>query len=423
MVNQRSKKKKRKYKHIHIGTGRLGLGFCGYFSHDLGYYTVFLNRKSEISSIRNKKLAEQKEYIIKYYDNTKSEIIRLDELHVFDVESKETGLPIDLISDPNIILVTTAVGDSQLRYIAPIIANILLERSKIDLREPLFVLACENGHRCSQKLAQEVERCLQYREHVGVFADCVVDQICDRIEVPNGRTSPSSSVVISAESYREWVIENTDERLKKFLDHPSIKFVPESQIDLYELRKLWLINGFHLALAVLGNGFFKQAGIRISEVIMSTNEELLKQIKGIKTELSNALVFKDTHSVFKDKGKEIYGYINEVENRFKHSPDTCERILRDALLSEERITQVTRQFASDLGKDDPLSKVFSKYLYGCVLNFFRKVQDRLYDPIATLLSQGYTPIHLTFILQELVPFLVKQGDTVLSRLHSQSSEL
>lgn len=62
------------------------------------------------------------------------------------------------ISDPATKIITTAVRESQLHRIAPLIAGGLQKRGK---DSPLFIIACENGHRCSSRvLAEEVKKYL-----------------------------------------------------------------------------------------------------------------------------------------------------------------------------------------------------------------------------------------------------------------------
>ena len=277
--------------HIHIGTGKFGLGFVGYFSHQFGFSTVFLNRKprTESSAKRNSKLRDEKSYTIEYYDrNGEKNPIKFHDLHFFGRGLEETGSSVGFISDPRTILLTTAVGESQLQHIAPLIADGLQRRKETS---PLFIIACENGHRCSQKLSEEVRKYLPSHKHGGIFADCVVDQICQDIKPLDDETNQSQNhVTVIAESYRQWVIEDVDERLTKLLNHKSIKFVPKSHIDLYELRKLWLVNGFQLATAVLG---YRYRIGEISKVIVSTHPKLAQHIEGIKTELANAFIFKN----------------------------------------------------------------------------------------------------------------------------------
>lgn len=404
------RQKQKKYRHIHIGTGRFSLGFVGYFSHILNFSTIFLNRDHDRSHDRNRKLREQKEYLIEYYDIKDKYIVNFDDIYIFGVDLEEAVASMELISDLDTILLTTSVGSSQLQHIAPIIAGGLKNRLKSN---PLFIMACENGHRCSQMLEEEVKKHLSSQDYGGVFVDCVVDQICHNIEVPD--ILKPAHVIVSAESYREWIVEDKgNNTLRQILIHPLIKFVSSNQIDLYELRKLWLVNGFHLAIAVLGVSFFKETDTRIAEVIKSKDEELLKQLNGVQKELVEAFIYKDEDNIF--KRKDIRDYISKIKERFRHSPDTFDRILQDALLSEDRINQVVRQFGIDLGRDKRLSEVFSAHLYECIFNFFEKTKDRIYDPVAILVANGYSPDSLSFVLQELVPFLVRQGDRLCSKI-------
>lgn len=387
--------------HVHIGTGRFGLGFVGYFSNKLGFSTTFLNRTAERSRSRNEKLRVNKKYHIKYYDADQEDAVGFDRLEFFSQE--DVGHALALLRDSDTLLVTTTVGESQLPSVAPLIAQGLKERNT---NAPLFLIACENGHRCSSVLARRVNAILETEQQNAVFVDCVVDQICHGINVNE------EMVTVSAESYREWIIEETDSQLEQQLREPRIKFVQSDQLDLYELRKLWLVNGFHLALAILGaTSSGGGTDTRIKEVLETTDAELEGYVEGIQRELVDALLYEKENRTF--NAGDLQDYIEKTKNRFKASPDNCKRILRDALLDPDRIAQVTRDFGTDLGRNKPLSAVFRQHLYQCVFNFFEKVHDRLYEPTRKNSDRNASKI-LPYILVQLVPFLVQQGESLIS---------
>jgi mannitol-1-phosphate/altronate dehydrogenase len=402
-------KKREKARHVHIGTGKFGLGFVGYFSHRLGFATSLLNRAHENSSARNKKLHDHRKYRIKYFDQeSRQELIQFEDCTSISSGQETSGRAVELISDPKTKLLTTSVGESHLKNLAPIIASGLQARTS---DTPLFIIACENGHRCSSKILEKwVVDLLPSSTRKETFIDCVVDQVCEEIEE---HKSSKDIITVSVESHREWIIESEDEELQKLLKHSFIKFVPSGQIDIYETRKLWLVNGFQLALAVLGMEFLRNSKAPLSEVIKSDNKPLSDQVNGIRRELENALHIKDQRDFF--KRQEINSFANQVTERIRQSQDTCERILRDALFGEERIRQVTRDFGMKLGEGKALPEVFADSLYECIFQFLHKAKDRLYDPADILLSNNQSAGFLGYIIQRLVPFLLQEGDKLRPR--------
>ena len=80
-----------------------------------------------------------------------------------------------------------------------------------------------------------MEKCLSGKEYDGRFIDCIVDQICvNWIKYPD-----NTFVTLSAETYREWVIEDhKPDRLRELLKHECIRFVPTAYVDIYEIKKI-----------------------------------------------------------------------------------------------------------------------------------------------------------------------------------------
>lgn len=235
----------------------------------------------------------------------------------------------------------------------------------------------------------------------------MVDQICAGVE------TNSDGVVVSAEAYRELVVEDkVKPSLRKLLGRDGdIRIVKRTNLELYQTRKLWLVNGFHLALAIVG---FTQMSskAKIREVLEHPSTEVQKTIEGLKRELVNALSFRDGHGVF--NRRELDVYIQNVATRFRESADTCDRILRDVLLGPDRIDRVTRDMGTALGRNVTLRETFRRQLHECVFAFFSKVHERLYEPLLEHLKQRAAPLELPLVLQQLVPLMVQQGEQLLA---------
>lgn len=391
---------------VHIGPGKLGLGFVGAFAKDLNLPIIFLNRRPNNDRTKDKvKILQQAgKYFIKYFDRADTDSVPVNNLHLFAIAEKDVLAAADAIADPKTAILTTAVGHSQLPEAAALIAFGLQKRGRT--RSPLFILACENGPCPSDFLAEQVHTYLDPKKtpHDGIFTNCVVDRICydyDPIE---------NAVVVLAEPYKEWIVATQHRELKKLLKHPDIKPVLPNQIKLYETRKLWLVNGFHLALAVLGYKYFHQPSTRISDVLNSEDPHLKADLTGVKADFCEAIFHYDGDAVLGGKNA-VRTYMDHVQQRFRISPDTCERILREALFDENRLKELTRQVAHSI-QFKLLPEVITDLLEGSLFSFFQKVKERLYDPLALTIHENGRPDHLALIIQELIPFLNAQGEVL-----------
>jgi mannitol-1-phosphate/altronate dehydrogenase len=394
--------------HAHIGTGKFGLGFVGYFSNKSNSKTMFLNRLSheKVARDRNEKLLEEKSYLIEYY-NKEIEDVKFDGFHFYDRENLEDL--INIIAHPETTLLTTSVGYHHLPDIAPYIEEGLRAR-KSDC-SPLFVLACENGHRSSSHLKESINQAVIADKEVE-FLDCVVDQICDKF---SKKADEQNKVVIQAENYREWIIEERNPDIRNYLNHAAIKFIKhqegsDSPLELYEVRKRWLVNGLHMAVAIIGTNFMNPDAL-IADVIKSKDDRIKKPIDDIKNELADAFRYRDEKNVFTLSETEVF--INDTLDRFMSSPDRCERIVKQALHSSTRLKQMTETIGLALGKDCKLSESLKLTLYEGVYIFFEKVQERIYEPIDMLKKHSRSGKALSFLSSQLVPFMVKQGKNLM----------
>lgn len=137
------------------------------------------------------------------------------------------------------LLITTAVTASGIASFT----SFLVELAQRRLGKPTVFIACENDPgeaypplvRSLQQLGVDVRR-------------TVVDRLCFREEVEEDGTH-----VVHAEDEAEWLIEGEPDRamLEALAHVPHVRFLPD--IDPYEVRKRWLVNGAHLAVALLAD--------------------------------------------------------------------------------------------------------------------------------------------------------------------------
>lgn len=235
-------------KAVHFGAGNIGRGFVGLLLHDGGYDLVF----SDVAAS-----------LVDAINATTSYTVH--EVGEGGTDRVVTGYrAINSATDPQDVIdeiatadvVTTAVGPTILRFVAPhILAGLALRDPALP---PLQVMACENAIGATDLLQGEI------RVQAGdawdavasraVFANTAVDRI-----VP--AQAPDAGVDVTVEPFFEWAIERGP-----FGDTPP--HIPGAHFvdDLapYIERKLFTVNTGHATTAYFG----AQAGIeRISDAL------------------------------------------------------------------------------------------------------------------------------------------------------------
>ena len=104
------------------------------------------------------------------------------------------------IADADII--TTAVGPTVLKLIAPTIAEGLQYRAKVNPTAPkVAVMACENAINATDGLAAAIRQAYPDADDVAFFSNTAVDRI-----VPN--QAPGQGLDVTVENYFEWAVES-----------------------------------------------------------------------------------------------------------------------------------------------------------------------------------------------------------------------
>lgn len=235
-------------KAVHFGAGNIGRGFVGLLLHQGGYEVVFSD------------VADQLVDAINAVDS-----YTVHEAGPGGVDHEVTGFrAVNSRTDPEVVadevatadVVTTAVGPTVLRFVAPSIVAGLRRRSAD--AAPVQIMACENAIGATDLLRAEIENAagedaaeLTAR---AVFANTAVDRIVPA--QPEG-----SGVNVTVEPYFEWAIEAPPfgDALPEI---PGAHFVED--LGPYIERKLFTVNTGHAATAYFG----AQAGIeRISDAL------------------------------------------------------------------------------------------------------------------------------------------------------------
>ncbi len=235
-------------KAVHFGAGNIGRGFVGLLLHQGGYEVVFSD------------VADQLVDAINAVDS-----YTVHEAGPGGVDHEVTGFrAVNSRTDPEVVadevatadVVTTAVGPTVLRFVAPSIVAGLRRRSAG--AAPVQIMACENAIGATDLLRAEIDNAagedaaeLTAR---AVFANTAVDRIVPA--QPEG-----SGVNVTVEPYFEWAIEAPPfgDALPEI---PGAHFVED--LGPYIERKLFTVNTGHAATAYFG----AQAGIeRISDAL------------------------------------------------------------------------------------------------------------------------------------------------------------
>jgi mannitol-1-phosphate 5-dehydrogenase len=293
---------------VHFGAGNIGRGFVGLILHRAGYEVVFADVVDELIDALN----STPSYLVKAVGLESSEE-RVDNYRAINSRRDEPALVAEIASAD---IVTTAVGPTVLKFVAPVILAGLRARS--DDAAPLAVMACENAINATDVLVEHIRALLPAEEWPAVAAKAVfANTAVDRI-VPG--QSPGAGLDVTVESYFEWAIE----RPPFGGNEPSI---PDAtwvdDLAPYIERKLFTVNTGHAATAY--HGFAR--GIKtLSEAL--ADDEVRAAVEGVLSETKKLLVLKHD---FTDEAQQAY--VEKILQRFANPylTDTVDRVGRQPL--------------------------------------------------------------------------------------------
>lgn len=291
---------------MHFGGGNIGRGFVGLILHRAGYEVVFVDVADTLIDALNSAESYQVNEVgvggsTHTVGNFRAINSRTDEANV-----------VDEISGADIV--TTAVGPTVLKFIAPVIAEGV--RRRPPSAPPVAIMACENAINATDVLVEHI------RASVGdgfdeiaakaVFANTAVDRI-----VPG---QPHAGLDVTVETYFEWAVE------KGPFDGQQPAIDDATWVDdlaPYIERKLFTVNTGHAATAYFGhvNGIQK-----LSDAL--SDPEVRRSVLGVLSETKDLLVAK--HEFTADAQQ---AYIDKIIGRFENPflPDTVDRVGRQPL--------------------------------------------------------------------------------------------
>ncbi|MGN8025067.1 mannitol-1-phosphate 5-dehydrogenase [Microbacterium sp. 22242] len=292
---------------VHFGAGNIGRGFVGLLLHEAGYDLVFSDVASDLVDAIN----AASEYTVHEAgpggrDHVVTGFRAVD-------SRRDPDAAADAVAAADVV--TTAVGPTVLRFVAPVIVA-GLERRGAD-QPPAAIMACENAIGATDLLRTEVAAAAGDRVDEllakAVFANTAVDRI---VPAPQA----SAGIDVTVEPYFEWAIE-----AGPFAGGPpgipGAHFVDD--LAPYIERKLFTVNTGHAATAYLG----AQAGhATIAESLSDPAIETV--VAAALAETSAVLV--ERHGLDPD---ELAGYRAKILDRFRNPelPDTVQRVGRQPL--------------------------------------------------------------------------------------------
>lgn len=294
-------------KAVHFGAGNIGRGFVGLLLHEGGYELVFSDVAAGLVDAINSASA-----------------YTVHEVGEGGVDKVVTGFrainsaehPDELVAEiATADVVTTAVGPTVLRFVAPHIAAGLAAREAS--LPALQVMACENAINATDLLRDEVAAAAgdgwEGIRDRAVFANTAVDRI-----VP--AQPAGAGVDVTVEPFFEWAIERPP-----FGDNPpripGAHFVDD--LAPYIERKLFTVNTGHAAAAYLG----ARAGhVTIAQTL--ADPTIAGQVIAALEETSALLTAKHELPV-----EELAAYRATILRRFQNPalPDTVGRVGRQPL--------------------------------------------------------------------------------------------
>jgi len=294
-------------KAVHFGAGNIGRGFVGLLLHEAGYEVVF----SDVAAPLVDAINAASEYTVHEVGDGGRDLT-VTGFRAVNSQSDPEKVVAE-IADADVV--TTAVGPTILRFVAPHIVAALTARDAG--LPPLQVMACENAINATHLLRDEVAAAAgdAWPQIAGraVFANTAVDRI-----VPG--QPEGAGIDVTVEPFFEWAIERGP-----FGDAvpeiPGAHFVDD--LAPYIERKLFTVNTGHAATAYLG----AQAGIeKISDALADPSIEAA--VAKALEETSGILLAKHEFDA-----ADLADYRATIIGRFRNPalPDTVWRVGRQPL--------------------------------------------------------------------------------------------
>ena len=321
-------------KAVHFGAGNIGRGFVACFLHNSGYEVVFADVADSLIDQIN---ATPSYKVIEVGTEGTTENV-ITNYRAINSKTHEADL-IQEIATADVV--TCSVGPNILRFIAPVIAKGIDQRSE-DLK-PIAVIACENAIGATDTLAAFIkdpkntpEHRLESHGQRAHYANSAIDRI-----VP--AQDPNHGLNVTLEKFFEWVVESgpfTSE------SHPEIKGINwVENLAPYIERKLYTVNTGHATAAYHGYNRSKRT---VYDALQ--DKAILAEVRKALEETTSLIVAK--HGIPLEEQK---AYANKIIRRIgnPHLEDAVERVGRAPLRKLSRKERFVGPAAELAEKGEP----------------------------------------------------------------------
>jgi len=324
----------RNKKAVHFGAGNIGRGFVACFLHNSGYEVVFADVNGAVIDQLN---AQPSYKVIEVgADGTTESVI--DGYRAINSKTNEDDVVREIATAD---IVTCSVGPNILKFIAPVIAKGIDQRS--DDLGPVAVIACENAIGATDTLAQHIkENTPAARQEVDARRAQYANSAIDRI-VP--AQDPDAGLDVTLEKFYEWVIDRTPFKPNEPPYIKGVKWVDNLQP--YIERKLYTVNTGHATAAYFGYNRRK------STVYDALQDRFIHD--EVEKALSNtANLITQKHGIDEDDQK---AYVENIVRRISnpHLEDAVERVGRAPLRKLSRKERFIGPAAELAEKDEDCS--------------------------------------------------------------------
>ena len=329
---------------IHFGGGNIGRGFIGELLVRSGYEVTFV----DVAETLVDEINARRSYDIEVVGNEPKTI------HVEHVKAINSNKQLEELLDVFVTadIVTTAIGPSILKFIAPNIAKGVARRVEKNAT-PLNIIACENMvggstvlknfvyEHLADDVKEKVTRCIG-------FPDAAVDRI-----VPIQHNE--DPLLVKVEPFCEWDVD----RKGVVGAEPQIEGLTwVDNLEAYIERKLFSVNTGHASIAYMA--YLK--GIEDIATAMK-DEEIVAFVRRVWAESSELLIEKFGF----DRGQ-LAAYIRTAEERFKnpHLSDAVTRVARGPkrkLGAKDRLVSPAVQLMERGRKPEALATVIAAALH------------------------------------------------------------
>lgn len=300
-------------KAVQFGAGNIGRGFIGQLLFQSGYETTFIDVNDKVISAINL----EGSYTINIVgENPSSLKVR----NIRAINARDTKAAASELVSADIAV--TAVGNSVLEKIAPLVANGLVERKKQNIDKPLNIIICENlldaGRIFRKYVMESLDKTMwDYAEKNLGLVESVVSRM---VPVVPRDISEKDPLYVAVEEYCTLPVDK-----KGFIGEiPDINgMVPYEDIAAYEERKIYTHNAGHSICAYLG---YQKGYEFIWEAL--EDKDIYSVVTGALRETGEALIKKHNFN-----SQKHYEHVDDLLYRFANKAlgDTVCRVGRDPI--------------------------------------------------------------------------------------------